>query len=198
MSPWPWSSLLYGKPAWNHGRRCHPLSHPLPPGMLICLKSSGTLSSNSVLLPLCHDPERFRARLPSLWPTTHCLLHHGETKCVHRGGPPLPPLCRSLNGIIEQMEKFSSNLHDLSHKVEAMHQTTSQELAQQWDKQLKGTSAVLMCQNVCRIPVRAGDTQETGSSCPKSARSWGPRPVLVIGHLRVSPFKNSVLGMYRR
>ncbi|XP_062489735.1 LOW QUALITY PROTEIN: fas-binding factor 1 [Pezoporus occidentalis] len=44
---------------------------------------------------------------------------------------------RSLNGIIEQMEKFSSNLHDLSHKVEAMHQTTSQELAQQWDKQLK-------------------------------------------------------------
>ncbi|XP_030911002.1 fas-binding factor 1 isoform X2 [Melopsittacus undulatus] len=44
---------------------------------------------------------------------------------------------RSLNGIIEQMEKFSSDLHDLSHKMEAMHQTTSQELAQQWDKQLK-------------------------------------------------------------
>ncbi|XP_065550240.1 fas-binding factor 1 isoform X2 [Lathamus discolor] len=44
---------------------------------------------------------------------------------------------RSLNGIIEQMEKFSSDLHDLSHKVETMHQTTSQELAQQWDKQLK-------------------------------------------------------------
>ncbi|KAM9515563.1 fas-binding factor 1 homolog [Guaruba guarouba] len=44
---------------------------------------------------------------------------------------------RSLNGIIEQMEKFSCGLHDLSHKVEAMHQTTSQELAQQWDKQLK-------------------------------------------------------------
>ncbi|XP_030362314.1 fas-binding factor 1 homolog isoform X3 [Strigops habroptila] len=44
---------------------------------------------------------------------------------------------RSLNGIIEQMEKFSSDLHDLSHKVEATHQTTSQELAQQRDKQLK-------------------------------------------------------------
>ncbi|XP_075623575.1 LOW QUALITY PROTEIN: fas-binding factor 1 homolog, partial [Balearica regulorum gibbericeps] len=47
---------------------------------------------------------------------------------------------RSLNGVIEQMEKFSSNLHDLSHKVEAMHHTTSQELAmgaRQRDKQLK-------------------------------------------------------------
>ncbi|KAM4673920.1 fas-binding factor 1 homolog isoform 1-T1 [Amazona ochrocephala] len=44
---------------------------------------------------------------------------------------------RSLNGIIEQMEKFSCDLHDLSHKVESMHQITSQELAQQWDKQLK-------------------------------------------------------------
>ncbi|KFQ84284.1 Fas-binding factor 1, partial [Phoenicopterus ruber ruber] len=47
---------------------------------------------------------------------------------------------RSLNGVIEQMEKFSSNLHDLSHKVEATHHTTSQELAmgaQQRDKQLK-------------------------------------------------------------
>ncbi|KAM4674139.1 fas-binding factor 1-like isoform 1-T1 [Amazona ochrocephala] len=30
---------------------------------------------------------------------------------------------RSLNSIIEQMEKFSSKLHDLSHKVEATHQT---------------------------------------------------------------------------
>lgn len=104
---------------------------------------------------------------------------------------------RSLNGIIEQMEKFSSDLHDLSHKVEATHQTTSQELAQQRDKQLKGTSAIPMCQNVCRIPARAGDTQETGRSCPASARSWEPKPVLVTGHLRVSPFKNSVLGMCR-
>ncbi|NXI92384.1 FBF1 factor, partial [Psophia crepitans] len=40
---------------------------------------------------------------------------------------------RSLNGVIEQMEKFSSNLHDLSHKVEATHHTTSQ----QQDRQLK-------------------------------------------------------------
>ncbi|XP_068770229.1 fas-binding factor 1 isoform X2 [Struthio camelus] len=47
---------------------------------------------------------------------------------------------RSLNGVIEQMEKFSSDLHNLSHRVEATHHTTSQELAmgaQQRDKQLK-------------------------------------------------------------
>ncbi|NWH56962.1 FBF1 factor, partial [Geococcyx californianus] len=47
---------------------------------------------------------------------------------------------RSLNGIIEQMEKFSSDLHNLSHKVEAMHHSTSQELAMgawQRDQQLK-------------------------------------------------------------
>ncbi|KFQ54354.1 Fas-binding factor 1, partial [Pelecanus crispus] len=47
---------------------------------------------------------------------------------------------RSLNGVIEQMEKFSSDLHDLSHKVEATHHSTSQELAmgaRQRDKQLK-------------------------------------------------------------
>ncbi|NXA44034.1 FBF1 factor, partial [Eudromia elegans] len=47
---------------------------------------------------------------------------------------------RSLNGVIEQMEKFSSDLHDLSHRVEATHHSTSQELAmgaQQRDKQLK-------------------------------------------------------------
>ncbi|XP_077183867.1 fas-binding factor 1 isoform X2 [Paroedura picta] len=35
---------------------------------------------------------------------------------------------RSLNGIIEQMEQFSSNLNDLSSKVEATHHTTSQGL----------------------------------------------------------------------
>ncbi|XP_074967288.1 fas-binding factor 1 isoform X4 [Phalacrocorax aristotelis] len=47
---------------------------------------------------------------------------------------------RSLNGVIEQMEKFSSDLHDLSHKVEATHHTTSQELAmgaRQRDRQLQ-------------------------------------------------------------
>ncbi|NXA55524.1 FBF1 factor, partial [Nothocercus julius] len=47
---------------------------------------------------------------------------------------------RSLNGVIEQMEKFSSDLHNLSHRVEATHLSTSQELAmgaQQRDKQLK-------------------------------------------------------------
>ncbi|XP_015269949.1 PREDICTED: fas-binding factor 1 isoform X2 [Gekko japonicus] len=35
---------------------------------------------------------------------------------------------RSLNSIIEQMEQFSSNLNDLSSKVEATHHTTSQGL----------------------------------------------------------------------
>ncbi|XP_019358791.1 PREDICTED: fas-binding factor 1 isoform X2 [Gavialis gangeticus] len=47
---------------------------------------------------------------------------------------------RSLNGVIEQMEKFSSNLSDLSHKVEVTHQNTSQELeigARQRDEQLR-------------------------------------------------------------
>ncbi|XP_034496318.1 fas-binding factor 1 isoform X2 [Ailuropoda melanoleuca] len=34
---------------------------------------------------------------------------------------------RSLNGIIEQMEKFSSSLHELSSRVEASHLTTAQE-----------------------------------------------------------------------
>ncbi|KAM9119323.1 fas-binding factor 1 [Pangshura tecta] len=47
---------------------------------------------------------------------------------------------RSLNGVIEQMEKFSSNLSDLSYKVEASHHNTSQELeigARQRDEQLR-------------------------------------------------------------
>ncbi|XP_044838327.1 fas-binding factor 1 isoform X3 [Mauremys mutica] len=48
---------------------------------------------------------------------------------------------RSLNGVIERMEKFSSNLSDLSYKVEATHHNTSQELeigARQRDEQLRG------------------------------------------------------------
>ncbi|XP_069056296.1 fas-binding factor 1 isoform X2 [Pleurodeles waltl] len=47
---------------------------------------------------------------------------------------------RSLNGVIEQMEGFSSKLHDLSYKVESTHQNTSQELeigARQRDDQLR-------------------------------------------------------------
>ncbi|NWR66358.1 FBF1 factor, partial [Bucorvus abyssinicus] len=47
---------------------------------------------------------------------------------------------RSLNSVIEQMEKFSINMHELSHKIEATHHTASQELvmeAQQRDKYLK-------------------------------------------------------------
>ncbi|NXG61876.1 FBF1 factor, partial [Hemiprocne comata] len=47
---------------------------------------------------------------------------------------------RSLNSVIEQMEKFSRDLHELLHKVETMHHTTSQELdmeARQRDRQHK-------------------------------------------------------------
>ncbi|XP_045840736.1 fas-binding factor 1 isoform X6 [Meles meles] len=47
---------------------------------------------------------------------------------------------RSLNGIIEQMEKFSSSLHELSSRVEASHATTAQERElglRQRDQQLR-------------------------------------------------------------
>nr|XP_025033908.1 fas-binding factor 1 isoform X1 [Pelodiscus sinensis]XP_025033909.1 fas-binding factor 1 isoform X1 [Pelodiscus sinensis]XP_025033910.1 fas-binding factor 1 isoform X1 [Pelodiscus sinensis] len=56
---------------------------------------------------------------------------------------------RSLNGVIEQMEKFSSNLNDLSYKVEATHHNTSQELeigARQRDEQLRVLQDRLMRQ----------------------------------------------------
>ncbi|XP_058531969.1 fas-binding factor 1 isoform X3 [Ochotona princeps] len=47
---------------------------------------------------------------------------------------------RSLNGVIEQMEKFSSSLSELSSRVEASHLTASQEWelgARQRDEQLR-------------------------------------------------------------
>ncbi|KAM5309130.1 fas-binding factor 1 isoform 2-T4 [Glossophaga mutica] len=47
---------------------------------------------------------------------------------------------RSLNGVIEQMEKFSSSLNELSSRVEASHLSTAQEWErgiQQRDKQLR-------------------------------------------------------------
>ncbi|XP_016067933.1 PREDICTED: fas-binding factor 1 [Miniopterus natalensis] len=47
---------------------------------------------------------------------------------------------RSLNGVIEQMEKFSSSLNELSSRVEASHLTTTQERElgiRQQDKQLR-------------------------------------------------------------
>ncbi|KAM6175786.1 fas-binding factor 1 [Erethizon dorsatum] len=47
---------------------------------------------------------------------------------------------RSLNGIIEQMEKFSSSLNELASRVEASHLTTSQERElgiRQRDEQLR-------------------------------------------------------------
>ncbi|XP_045046058.2 fas-binding factor 1 isoform X2 [Desmodus rotundus] len=47
---------------------------------------------------------------------------------------------RSLNGIIEQMEKFSSSLNELSSRVEASHLTTTQEWElgiRQRDEQLR-------------------------------------------------------------
>ncbi|KAK1330813.1 hypothetical protein QTO34_008751 [Cnephaeus nilssonii] len=50
---------------------------------------------------------------------------------------------RSLNGVIEQMEKFSSSLDALSSRVEASHLTTAQERElgiRQQDRQLRGTA----------------------------------------------------------
>lgn len=47
---------------------------------------------------------------------------------------------RSLNGVIEQMEKFSSSLNELASRVEASRLTTSQERelgVRQWDGQLR-------------------------------------------------------------
>ncbi|CAM9966078.1 unnamed protein product [Bubo scandiacus] len=44
---------------------------------------------------------------------------------------------RTLNGVIEQMEKFSSDLCDVLHRVEAMHHSTSRELAVGVQKQEK-------------------------------------------------------------
>ncbi|KAM6121232.1 LOW QUALITY PROTEIN: fas-binding factor 1 homolog [Pterocles gutturalis] len=47
---------------------------------------------------------------------------------------------RSLSGVAEQVEKFCGDLRELSHKVEAVHRTTSEELAmgaRQWDQQLE-------------------------------------------------------------
>uniref|UniRef100_A0A7N4PJS3 Fas binding factor 1 n=1 Tax=Sarcophilus harrisii TaxID=9305 RepID=A0A7N4PJS3_SARHA len=56
---------------------------------------------------------------------------------------------RSLNGVIEQMEKFSCNLNELSSRVEATHLTNSQELeigARQRDKQLQALQERLTLQ----------------------------------------------------
>ncbi|KAM6300451.1 fas-binding factor 1 [Aegotheles albertisi] len=56
---------------------------------------------------------------------------------------------RSLNSVIEQIEKCSSDLHNLSQKMEAMHHSTSQELAmeaQQRDRQLKEVHNTLLQQ----------------------------------------------------
>ncbi|NXG77740.1 FBF1 factor, partial [Baryphthengus martii] len=56
---------------------------------------------------------------------------------------------RSLNNVIEHIEKFFSDLHELSQKMEATHHTTSQELAteaRQRDKQLKALQDRLLQQ----------------------------------------------------
>ncbi|XP_027728569.1 fas-binding factor 1 isoform X3 [Vombatus ursinus] len=56
---------------------------------------------------------------------------------------------RSLNGVIEQMEKFSFSLNELSSRVEATHHTNSQELeigARQRDKQLQALQERLTLQ----------------------------------------------------
>ncbi|XP_068932447.1 fas-binding factor 1 isoform X2 [Petaurus breviceps papuanus] len=56
---------------------------------------------------------------------------------------------RSLNGVIEQMEKFSCSLNELSSRVEATHLTNSQEIeigARQRDKQLQALQERLTLQ----------------------------------------------------
>ncbi|XP_072501848.1 fas-binding factor 1 isoform X3 [Notamacropus eugenii] len=56
---------------------------------------------------------------------------------------------RSLNGVIEQMEKFSCSLNELSSRVEATHLSNSQELeigARQRDKQLQALQERLTLQ----------------------------------------------------
>lgn len=63
-------------------------------------------------------------------------------------------LPRSLNGIIEQMEKFSSSLNELSSRVEASHLTTTQEWElgiRQRDEQLRGTVGA-----TCPLPSHLG------------------------------------------
>ena len=95
-----------------------------------------------------------------------------------RGDPPLAALRRTLNGVMDRMEKFFSDLRDFLQKMEATQQSTSRELAmgaQTQEKQLKGTSAVPLCQNGRGVPAGAGDTQETGRRCSESARGWEPR-----------------------
>ncbi|XP_045425914.1 fas-binding factor 1 isoform X2 [Lemur catta] len=78
-----------------------------------------------------------------------------HTRYVHHPGPVHPRArargprdsvtqssSRSLNGIIDQMEKFSSKLNELSSRVEASHLTTSQERelgTRERDEQLRGT-----------------------------------------------------------
>ncbi|KAM6121238.1 fas-binding factor 1 homolog [Pterocles gutturalis] len=85
---------------------------------------------------------------------------------------------RSLSGIAEQVEKFCGDLRELSHKVEAVHRTTSEELAmgaRQWDQQLESTSAIPPRQNGCGVPAGAGHTQKAGRSCSESGRGWDLR-----------------------
>lgn len=63
---------------------------------------------------------------------------------------------RSLNGVIEQMEMFSSSLQELTSRVEATHVTATQERelgVRQRDEQLRGAywvSRVVGYQEECR------------------------------------------------
>jgi len=81
---------------------------------------------------------------------------------------------RSLNSIIEQMEKFSSSLHELSSRVEASHLTTAQERElgfRQRDQQLRGTRwAVGTPCTPIPLGQRAGTERPVAPQCCR--RGW--------------------------
>ncbi|KAK2502087.1 hypothetical protein MC885_009979 [Smutsia gigantea] len=86
-----------------------------------------------------------------------------------------PSSPRSLNGIIEQMEKFSGSLHELSSRVEASHLTTTQERelgVRQRDEQLRGSTATYPPPHPSRP---SASSQWAGG---RAVSACGPPPVL--------------------
>lgn len=110
---------------------------------------------------------------------TRCVSH---SALPTQGAGPGPPQAgvpdrsssRSLNGIIEQMEKFSSSLNVLSSRVEASHLTSSQERElgiRQQDEQLRGTHPHPVAQ-LLSGGRRAGSERPVGHS--STAGATGP------------------------
>lgn len=134
----------------------------------------------------CIFPPLLQVQGRAAWTLGHHVCPHSVVlRCSvsYKGDPPLAACYRSLNGAVEQIEKFSSDLHNLFHKIEAMHHSTSQELAteaRQRDKQLKGMAAVPLWQKGCGVAIRAGDTQKAERSCSESA--GGCQSLASLGH----------------